>query len=104
MVNNIDRHLIINALQMPVWVRQPTQRVLVRSDQGSQYGSSDYLAFMKTNNLEPSMSRRGNYHDNAVAESFFATFKKRVVKKKTTQHVKTLSERYSTLLKCFTIQ
>ena len=104
MVNNIDRHLIINALLMPVWARQPTQRVLVRSDQGSQYGSSDYLAFMKTNNLEPSMNRRGNYHDNAVAESFFATFKKRVVKKKPMQHVKTLSERYSTLLKCFTIQ
>ena len=28
------------------------------------------------------MSRRGNCHDNAVAESFFATFKKRVTKRK----------------------
>jgi len=28
------------------------------------------------------MSRRGNCHDNAVAESFFATIKKRIVKKK----------------------
>ena len=28
------------------------------------------------------MSRRGNCHDNAVAESFFATFKKRVIQKK----------------------
>ena len=43
---------------------------------------ADYLAFMKANNLEPSMSRRGNCHDNAVAESFFATFKKRVTKRK----------------------
>ena len=56
--------------------------MLVHSDQGSQYGSADYLAFMRENNLEPSMSSRGNYHDNAVAESFFATFKKRVIKRK----------------------
>ena len=82
MDKNIDRHLVINALLMAVWSRQPTQPVLVDSDQGSQYGSSDYLSFMKANNLEPSMSRRGNCHDNAVAESFFATFKKRVTKRK----------------------
>ncbi len=82
MDKNIDRHLVIKALLMAVWTRQPTQRVLVHSDQGSQYGSADYLAFMKENDLEPSMSRRGNCHDNAVAESFFATFKKRVTKRK----------------------
>ncbi len=37
---------------------------------------------MRENNLDPSMSRRGNCHDNAVAESFFATFKKRVTQRK----------------------
>ena len=52
------------------------------SDQGSQYGSQDYLDFMKANNLKPSMSRRGNCHDNAVAESFFSTLKKRVIRRK----------------------
>ena len=52
---NIDRHLVIKALMMAVWARQPTQTVLVHSDQGSQYGSADYLAFMKANNLQPSM-------------------------------------------------
>ncbi len=82
MDKNIDRHLVIKALLMAVMTRQPNTSVLVHSDQGSQYGSADYLAFMKANNLEPSMSRRGNCHDNAVAESFFATFKKRVTKRK----------------------
>jgi putative transposase len=82
MDKNMDRHLVIKALMMAVWRRQPKNKVLVHSDQGSQYGSSDYLAFMQDNNLEPSMSRRGNCHDNAVAESFFATFKKRVTQKK----------------------
>ena len=38
---------------------------------------------MKEHHLIPSMSRRGNCHDNAVAERFFATFKKRVTKCKT---------------------
>jgi len=82
MDKNIDRHLVIKALMMAVWKRQPKKSVLVHSDQGSQYGSADYLSFMKSNNLRPSMSRRGNCHDNAVAESFFATFKKRVTQKK----------------------
>jgi len=82
MDKHIDRHLVIKALLMAVWARKPTNTVLVHSDQGSQYGSADYLAFLKANNLTPSMSRRGNCHDNAVAESFFATFKKRVTKRK----------------------
>jgi len=82
MDKNMDKHLVIRALLMAVYQRRPKQSVLVHSDQGSQYGSADYLAFMKENNLVPSMSRRGNCHDNAVAESFFATFKKRVIRRK----------------------
>jgi len=82
MGKHIDRHLVINALLMAIWQRQPKEEVLVHSDQGSQYASADYLAFMKEHNLTPSMSRRGNCHDNAVAESFFATIKKRVTKRK----------------------
>lgn len=73
MGKHIDHHLVINALLIAIWQRQPKGEVLVHSDQGSQYGSADYLAFMKENNLTPSMRRRGNCHDNAVADSFFAT-------------------------------
>uniref|UniRef100_UPI003899E56B DDE-type integrase/transposase/recombinase n=1 Tax=Thalassotalea hakodatensis TaxID=3030492 RepID=UPI003899E56B len=47
---------------MAVYQRQPKTEVMVRSDQGSQYGSADYLAFMKEHNLVPSMSRAGNCH------------------------------------------
>ena len=82
MDKHIDRRLVIDALLMAIWQRQPKGEVLIHSDQGSQYASSDYLAFVKEHNLIPSMSRRGNCHDNAVAESFFATFKKRVTKRK----------------------
>lgn len=82
MDKNMDKHLVINTLLMAVYQRQPKAEVMVHSDQGSQYGSADYLAFMKEHNLVPSMSRAGNYNDNAVAESFFATIKKRIIKRK----------------------
>lgn len=82
MNKNMDKRLVINALLMAVYQRRPTQSVLVHTDQGSQYGSADYLAFLNENNLVPSMSRRGNCHDNAVAESFFGTLKKRVLRNK----------------------
>ena len=50
--------------------------VNVYADQGVQYTCNDWHAFTKANNLEVSMSRRGNCHDNAVAESFFSNLKK----------------------------
>jgi putative transposase len=37
---------------------------------------------LKSHNLEPSMSRRGNCHDNAVAESFFQPLKRQRVRRK----------------------
>ena len=76
MQNTLSRELVIQALLQAVWRRRPTSTVLVHSDQGSQYGSHDYLSFLRQHGLEPSMSRRGNCLDNAVVESFFATLKK----------------------------
>ena len=50
--------------------------MLVHSDQGIQYTSSDWRRILGDHNLEASMSRRGNCHDNAVAESFFNLLKR----------------------------
>ncbi|MBN4060631.1 IS3 family transposase [bacterium AH-315-I20] len=74
--------LVIDALMMAVWRRKPTAKVLVHSDQGVQYSCSDWRKFLKDHNLEASMSRRGNCHDNAVAESFFSLLKMERIKKK----------------------
>ena len=49
---------------MAVWRRKPKNRVLIHSDQGSQFTSIDWAAFIRAHNLEHSMSRRGNCHDN----------------------------------------
>ena len=72
----MSRDLVMQALLSALWRRRPTGTVLVHSDQRSQYGSQDYLAFLAEHNLEPSMSRRGNCLDNAVVESLFSTLKK----------------------------
>lgn len=78
----LSRELALDALLMAVWRRKPTQPVLVHSDQGSQYGSDDWKRFCQAHNLQPSMSRRGNCWDNAVAESFFSSLKKERIRKR----------------------
>jgi putative transposase len=79
----MDRELALNALLMAVWRRQPKQTVMVHSDQGSQFSSYDWQAFLKAHNLQQSMSRRGNCHDNAVAESFFQLLKRERIRRRT---------------------
>jgi putative transposase len=79
----IDRELALNALLMAVWRRRPTNEVMVHSDQGSQFASYDWQDFLKEHALVPSMSRRGNCHDNAVAESFFQLLKRERIRRQT---------------------
>ncbi|RQM71409.1 DDE-type integrase/transposase/recombinase, partial [Aeromonas enteropelogenes] len=79
----IDRELAISALLMAVWRRRPEQEVLVHSDQGSQFSSYDWQDFLRDHRLKASMSRRGNCHDNAVAESFFQLLKRERIRRKT---------------------
>lgn len=62
--------------------RKPTAGVFIHSDHGSQYTSKEWQRFLKDHNLICSMSRRGNCHDNAVAESFFGLLKRERVKRK----------------------
>ena len=74
--------IVLQALLMAVWRRKPKNRVLVHSDQGSQFTSMDWASFLKAHNLEHSMSRRGNCHDNAVAESFFNLLKRERIRRR----------------------
>ena len=74
--------MVPQALLMAVWHRKPTVTVLIHSDQGSQFTSIDLASFLKQHNLEHSMSRRGNCHDNAVAERFFNLLKRERIGRK----------------------
>lgn len=82
MQSRITKELVLDALLMAVWRRKPIKGVLVHSDQGSQYTSHDWSEFLREHGLEGSMSRRGNCHDNAVAESFFQLLKRERIKRK----------------------
>ena len=75
--------MVLQALLMAVWRRKPKSKVLIHSDQGSQFTSMDWASFLKHHNLEHSMSRRGNCHDNAVAESFFNLLKRERIRRRT---------------------
>ncbi|WP_411834961.1 IS3 family transposase [Pseudoxanthomonas mexicana] len=74
--------LVLQALVAAAWRRKPGPGVMVHSDQGCQFTSSDWQSFLKAHRMVPSMSRRGNCHDNAVAESFFSVLKKERIKRR----------------------
>jgi transposase InsO family protein len=67
---------IIPAWMMATWKRPVTQKLIFHSDRGIQYACNEFSKILKANKLiTPSMSRKGNCWDNAVAESFFKTIK-----------------------------
>src|SRR5215831_6840770 len=76
----IHRELVLDAVLMAVRRRRP-RGTTIHSDQGTQYGSDAWRRFCRSNRLEPSMSRKANCWDNAVAESFFSSLKKERIKK-----------------------
>ncbi|EOG7724194.1 DDE-type integrase/transposase/recombinase, partial [Vibrio parahaemolyticus] len=47
MKSRITKELVLDALLMAIWRRSPSQKVLVHSDQGSQYTSHDWNKFLK---------------------------------------------------------
>jgi len=79
--STLHLELVLEAVLMAVRRRRP-RATLIHSDQGTQYGSDGWRRFCRSNHLEPSMSRRANCWDNAVAESFFSSLKKERIKKK----------------------
>lgn len=57
-------------------VKTKSRRELrLHSDQGFQYTSQVYFNLTKEYGITPSMSRRGNCYDNALAENFFGIIK-----------------------------
>lgn len=72
--------LVCEALDAAVRLRKPPPGLIFHSDRGSQYASKAFRRRLWRYRMEQSMSRKGNCWDNAVAESFFATLKKELVR------------------------
>ena len=79
---SLHTEVVLQALMMAVWRRKPSPGLWVHSDQGTQFTGHDWQAFLKEHGLVSSMSRRGNCHDNAVAESFFQLLKRERIQRK----------------------
>lgn len=74
-----DQQLTLQALQMAVRQRRVRPGLIHHSDQGAQYSALLYQRQLADVGITPSMSRKGNCYDNAVAESFFSTLKNELV-------------------------
>ena len=73
--DSLERHSTIKSLKKAILRRNPGKGLLIHSDRGIQYASSDFRKQLERNGFTQSMSRKGNCWDNAVAESFFHTLK-----------------------------
>ena len=82
MDTRMQTDLVIQSVLQALWRRRPENKVIIHSDQGSQYTSQEWQSFLKNHHLESSMSRRGNCYDNAVAESFFQLLKREKIQRK----------------------
>ena len=66
---------VAEALEMALRRRRPKDDLLHHSDRGVQYACELYRSLLSDHGIAASMSRTGNWYDNALAESFFATLK-----------------------------
>lgn len=68
-------NLVLRTIKAAKEKEKVTTEVQLHSDQGFQYTSQAYNKLTKEYSITPSMSRRGNCYDNAMAENFFSILK-----------------------------
>ena len=68
-------NLVLNTLKAAKRKEKVTAELQLHSDQGFQYTSHGYFKLIQEYHITPSMSRRGNPYDNALAENFFSILK-----------------------------
>jgi putative transposase len=77
--NHMRAELVNRALSMALYQRQPAAGLIMHTDRGIQYGADSYRQLLTQHEIQPSMSRKGDCWDNAVAESFFHTLKTELI-------------------------
>ena len=68
-------NLVLNTIKAALQKEAVAMELQLHSDQGFQYTSQGYFDLTKEYGITPSMSRRGNCYDNAMAENFFSILK-----------------------------
>jgi putative transposase len=82
MTDHLRAELVVDALEMAVARRRPRPGLVHHCDQGSQYVSLLFGERCRRAGIRLSMGARGCALDNAVAESFFASLKKDVIRRR----------------------
>ncbi len=67
--------LVLSTIRAAKKKEKVTAELQLHSDQGFQYTSQAYFKLTQSYGITPSMSRRGNPYDNALAENFFSILK-----------------------------
>ncbi len=82
MSERITEKLVVDALEQAVGREDPPAdfSLVFHDDQGVQYTSRAFQRCLESHGIAQSMSRPGNPWDNALAESFFKTLKRELVK------------------------
>ena len=75
MQERMTRDLVIAAFEMAAKARGIVVKLLFHSDRGGQYASNDFVDLLGLFEVTQSMSRAREVYDNAVMESFFASYK-----------------------------
>jgi putative transposase len=89
---DLEAELVVDALEMAIARRRPPAGLVHHSDQGSQYVSLRFGERCREIGIHRSMGSKGDCFDNAVAESFFATLEKDLLRRRsfaTRQHART---------------
>ena len=68
-------NLVLSTIRAAKRKEKVTAELQLHSDQGFQYTSQAYFKLTQSYGITPSMSRRGNPYDNALAENFFSILK-----------------------------
>ena len=82
MAEHMRSELVVEALEMAVARRRPSAGLVHHSDQGSQYVSLLFGQRCREAGIARSMGSKGDAYDNALAESFFASLKKELVRRR----------------------
>ncbi len=73
--------LTLDTVRAAVENEAVTAELQLHSDQGFQYTSHEYFNLTKSYGIIPSMSRRANPYDNAMAENFFSILKSECIRR-----------------------
>lgn len=82
MADHMRSELVVEALEMALWQRRPDPGLVHHSDRGGQYVSLIFGQTARDAGIAMSMGAKGCALDNAVAESFFATLKKELTRRR----------------------